>query len=340
VPDVSVVIPTHNRKSLLPLTLHSALRQRNVDLEVLVVDDGSTDGTSTFVRSVGDPRVRLLRHDTTRGVSAARNHGIEQAIGPWVAFLDDDDLWAPDKLERQLDELERSGLTWAYAGTVEVSLDDRVFDGRPPYRPDEVTAGLTIRNMVIAGSSNVIARADRLPEPVFDGRLHHSPDWDLWIRLARQGAPACVDRPLVAYRLHPGNESLDLAGMFAEADEMERRYGGPVDRSGFYRYLGTLSLKSGWNREAIRYFRRAASAPGARYSRTAFALDVWEVLTEAFRARAARAGVRIPSLRWFGDQHRAWKQEAQRWVDELILDFERSGAVPTSGSGRPHAARA
>jgi glycosyltransferase involved in cell wall biosynthesis len=333
VTDVSVVIPTHDRRDLLPLTLHSALRQRGVDLEVVVVDDGSADDTSLFVRAIDDARVRLIRHEIAQGVSAARNHGIAEARGRWVAFLDDDDLWSPDKLALQVEALRRTDRTWVYAGTVEISLDNRVFDGRPPHEPDAIMAGLAIRNMVIAGSSNVVARRDRLPEPAFDGTLHHSPDWDLWIRLARQGPPACVAEPLVAYRLHPGNESLDLEGMFAEADEIERRYGGPVDRSGFYRYLGALSLKSGWNREALRYYRRAASVGHGNYRRIDFALDVWEVLTEALRARTARLGVGLPSLRWFGDEHRAWKQEAQGWVNELVREFGEGRAV-SSGAGQ------
>jgi glycosyltransferase involved in cell wall biosynthesis len=316
--EVSVVIPTHNRCALLPLTLDSALSQRDVDLEVIVVDDGSTDGTRELLRRVENPRVRVLRHEMALGVSAARNRGIEEARGRWVAFLDDDDLWAPRKLSLQLDALRESGQQWVYAGTVEITIDNRVFDGRPPFTPDEVMREITTRNMVHAGSSNVVVNKDWLPRPAFDGSLHHSPDWDLWIRLARLGRPACVARPLLAYRLHPGNESLDMEGMFAEVDEIERRYGGPVDRVQFYRYLGTLSLKTGWNREALRFYRRAAKIGDGRYGRTEFLLDTWEVFTEALRARACRIGLRLPSLRWRGDPYAGWKQEAQAWVTELL----------------------
>jgi glycosyltransferase involved in cell wall biosynthesis len=317
-PEVSVVIPTHNRSALLPLTLYSALYQRDADLEVVVVDDGSDDDTPELLRHVDDPRVRVLRHDAARGVSAARNHGIEEARGRWVAFLDDDDLWAPPKLSLQLEALRETERRWAYAGTVEISKDNRVFDGRPPFTPDEVMREVTMRNMVHAGSSNVIVDREWLPRPAFDRSLHHSPDWDLWIRLARMGPPACVVRPLIAYRLHPGNESLDMDGMFAEVDEMERRYGGRVDRVQFYRYLGTLSQQTGWNREALRFYGRAAQIGGGRYRRTERLLDIWEVLSEALRARAARIGVRLPSLRWVGDPHREWKHEAQAWVTELV----------------------
>jgi glycosyltransferase involved in cell wall biosynthesis len=318
--DVSVVIPTRDRSELLSLTLRSVLKQSDVDLEVIVVDDGSADDTGQVVPGMADPRVRLIRHETSQGVSAARNHGIDEALGRWVAFLDDDDLWSPQKLRLQLEALGKSGCLWAYAGTVEISMDNRVFDGRPPFMPDEVMQGLSARNLVVAGSSNVIVERVRLPRPTFDGTLHHSPDWDLWIRLARLGVPACVARPLVAYRLHPGNESLDMEGMFAEADEIERRYGGPVDRGQFYRYLGNLSLKTGWNREALRFYRRATKVGDGRYIRTGYLLDVWEVLTEALRARAARIGVRFPSFRWRGDVHQAWKEEAQAWIDQLLRE--------------------
>jgi glycosyltransferase involved in cell wall biosynthesis len=327
-PEVSVIIPTHNRRALLRLTLYSALYQRDVDLEVVVVDDGSQDDTPDFLQQLDDPRVRVLRHDVARGVSAARNHGIEEARGRWLAFLDDDDLWAPHKLALQLGALHESGSLWAYAGTVEISKDNKVFDGRPPFTPDEVTREITTRNMVHAGSSNVVVDRDWLPRPAFDGTFHHSPDWDLWIRLTRQGPPAWVSKPLLAYRLHPGNESLDMEGMFAEVEEIERRYGGPVDRVQFYRYLGTLSLQTGWNREALRFYRRAAEVEGDRYRRTDLMLDRWEVISEALRARMARVGLRLPSLRWRGDPHRAWKEEAQAWVTELIEQERVSRSTP------------
>src|SRR5688572_11855939 len=93
-PTVSVVVPTHNRVRLLPLTLHTVLRQQEVALEVIVIDDGSTEDIDRTVRELDDPRVHQLRHGTSQGVSVARNHGVARAQGHWIAFLDDDDLWA------------------------------------------------------------------------------------------------------------------------------------------------------------------------------------------------------------------------------------------------------
>lgn len=97
-PLVSVVIPTRNRLTLLAQTLHTVLAQQ-VELEVIVVDEGSSDLTPGWLASRGDPRVRTIRHDEPRGLPAARNAGAALARGRWVAFVDEDDLWLPDKLE-------------------------------------------------------------------------------------------------------------------------------------------------------------------------------------------------------------------------------------------------
>jgi len=135
VTEVSVIIPTRNRSKLLEASLRSVLWQRNVDLETIVVDDGSTDDTPSVLRSLGD-RIRVVRHDRSQGVSAARNRGIAEARGEWVAFLDDDDLWAPDKLELQLQALRRADRRWAYAGAVEITMDNQILAGRPPASPE------------------------------------------------------------------------------------------------------------------------------------------------------------------------------------------------------------
>src|SRR3954469_4879731 len=114
---VSVVVPTRNRSRLLAATLRSVLRQRAVDLEVIVVDEGSTDDTGAVIAGLRDPRIRIVRHDVPRGVSRARNRGAEEARGDWVAFVDDDDLWAPDKLARQVQAALAAGRDWVYTGS-------------------------------------------------------------------------------------------------------------------------------------------------------------------------------------------------------------------------------
>src|SRR5688572_3616095 len=103
-PDVSVVIPTRNRWELLSTgALPSALAQEGVEVEVHVIDEGSSDATSQELERLNEPRVHVIRHDRPHGVAQARNAGIAAARGQWVAFLDDDDIWAPQKLRRQID---------------------------------------------------------------------------------------------------------------------------------------------------------------------------------------------------------------------------------------------
>src|SRR5262249_42733298 len=101
-PQVSVVIPTYNRAESILRALDSVLAQTYEDFELIIVDDGSHDDTAILIRDVGDHRIRVIIHDTNKGAAAARNTAIRAASGHYIAFLDSDDFWAPEKLERQL----------------------------------------------------------------------------------------------------------------------------------------------------------------------------------------------------------------------------------------------
>ncbi len=108
-PLVSVVIPTHNRAHLLGRAISTVLEQTVQDFELIVVDDCSSDDTEAVVADIGDSRIRYLRHDQNKGGSAARNTGIDASTAPYVAFLDSDDEWLPEKLERQLEVFSEDG---------------------------------------------------------------------------------------------------------------------------------------------------------------------------------------------------------------------------------------
>jgi glycosyltransferase involved in cell wall biosynthesis len=303
--EVSVVVPTHNRSGLLALTLRSVLWQHDVDLEVIVVDDGSTDDTAQVVAALGDPRTRRIHHPTPQGVSAARNHGTTEAAGDWVAFVDDDDLWAPDKLTRQLQAARHAGRAWAYAGAVKIDIDHRRVGGNtPPPPPEEVLARLPRWNPMPGGCSNVIASSSLLRRAgPFDRQLVNLADWDLWIRMARAGGrPAMVPSPLVGYRQHGGNRSLDTALILREAQVIERRYGTPLDWGGIFRYLAWLCVRSGRRREALWHFARAAVGGQA----ASVATDLAGLL----RDRLAVPGIG----RSRPNEHRDWGTEAEAWL--------------------------
>ena len=318
-------MPTHNRVRLLPLTLHSVLWQQEVELEVLVVDDGSTEELRGAVGELDDPRVRLLRHEPPKGVSVARNRGVAESSGRWIAFLDDDDLWAPDKLAMQVRAAEQEGRGWSYTGAVNVSEDLRLLGGAPPAEPAEVVAALPRANLIPGGCSGVAVRRELLSPKPFDPSYRHFADWDLWIRLSHLDRPAAVTRPLVGYRIHSSNKSLDTAGMVAELDVIEERYGGPVDRARFHRHVARVSLRASRYRAALGYYIEAATAD-RDYRRRDFVPDLIEVAQEATRSLRRRL-IRVvtdaptsnrttPPRRRFAAQ-RPWLEQARPWIDEL-----------------------
>src|SRR5215213_295324 len=101
-PDATIIIPTRDRPDWLPRTLLSALEQQGTEAEIIVVDDGSTTPVSERLTREAQSRLRVLRNPSSLGVARARNRGIDEARGEWIAFLDDDDVWAPNKLSEDL----------------------------------------------------------------------------------------------------------------------------------------------------------------------------------------------------------------------------------------------
>jgi glycosyltransferase involved in cell wall biosynthesis len=309
VPQVSVVVPTLGRP-LLALALRSALGQRGVDLEVIVVDDGSGGRPRPLLERIGDPRVRMLGHDRRRGIAAARNTGVAEAHGAWVAFLDDDDLWAPDKLARQLDRAQAEGRDWVYAGAVGVDDRHRVLHVEPSIGPEEVVRRLPRRNVVPAGSSNVAVRAAALAAAgPFDTGLHSTEDWDLFIRLARRGPPAAEPAPLVAVRVHQQQSSLETSKLLEDLDVLERRYGVRLDRPAIHRGAAWACLRAGRRREALVGYLHAARAgdPGSVARAAAAVLLPGPALRRLLRDRTGH-----------GDGQPAELLRAQAWVDELV----------------------
>jgi glycosyltransferase involved in cell wall biosynthesis len=231
-PAVSVIIPTRDRRGFLEQSVRDALGQEGVDVEVLVVDDGSTRDDAVAGIEHLDPRIRVIRHQEPRGVAAARNTGLAEARNPWTAFLDDDDRWAPTKLGEQLGTAAANGdAAWAYAAALTIDDDDRMLFVNWPGRPTSREWIGTI-NPVPGGCSNVVARTDLVRSVGgFDERLSLLADWDLWIRLARQAAPAVTDDVLLAYRLHPENMHVRrLEAIDVELEYLAEKYQGRSDR--------------------------------------------------------------------------------------------------------------
>jgi glycosyltransferase involved in cell wall biosynthesis len=272
---VSVVIPTHNRRDLLRSCLRGVMGQEDVDLEIIVVDDGSTDGTTELLQAIGDPRLRVIRHDVARGVAAARNTGIAAAHGQWVAFTDDDDLWAPSKLREQLEAGEARGAGFVYCGAV-IFFDDSaaVIPDRPTPSPDEMRHAVLEWNPLPGGASAQIAQT-RLLRDVggFDDELRLLADWDMWIRLAAVTSMAAVDKPLVAYRRHVTNmvrgsyrEHLHEFSRFVAKHEVATlEHGTEFDGVTFHSWLAHAQVLAGRPWDAVSIHLRAAAKYGSAH---------------------------------------------------------------------------
>jgi glycosyltransferase involved in cell wall biosynthesis len=200
---VSVVIPTRNRWPFLRRALASVLAQEAVGLEVIVVDDGSTDDTPERLAEVDDGRLTVVRRETGGRVASARNAGLAQTRGEWVAFLDDDDVWAPTKLRVQLGTAAAAGADWVYAAVVVVDEELNVLiPAEPPIPAERIAAELRTHNAVPSGSNAAARRSALLALDGFDERLVLLDDWDMWLRLALSYPAAACPEVLVAYVRH------------------------------------------------------------------------------------------------------------------------------------------
>ena len=305
-PAVSIVIPTRDRAHLLGRSLKAACAQLAVELEVIVVDDGPSDATRRVVEDAGDPRVRYMSNPAKRGVSAARNCGIAAAGGDWISFLDDDDVWSPEKLIRQLKAAEGAARHWAYAGDVNVDEGLRVLSGGRPPGPDAVLALLPRWNPLSSGCSNVVVRSEVLASVGgFDPGLRRTEDWDLWLRIARTGPPAWVCEPLVAYRFHAGNVATDPADMVGEARRLAVRHHIPVDMAGMHRRAAWTALRGGRRGLALRHYASAIARGDVR---------------SLGRAAVALVHPAVGSDRLFDllDRDPGWVAEAEHWLAAFV----------------------
>jgi glycosyltransferase involved in cell wall biosynthesis len=306
------VVPTHNRRELLASTLRTIVRQRDAAIEVIVVDDGSRDPdvAAQVTADLADDRVMLVRNSAPTGVSAARNRGIATARGSWVAFCDDDDLWAPDKLALQLAAARTTGRDWVYTGAVKIDLQQRVIGGLPPPAPEVALARLPHVNPVPGGCSGVLASAAALRRVGgFDSGLVNLADWDMWVRLAVTGPPAYVPRPLVAYRMHPHNASRDTALILAEAHSLNGRHGLRIDYGALYHYLAWVHLRSGRGRSSLRFYAMAV----AHGTVGAPVADLWWKLRQHLRIE----GLHLPGERRRRAQRGEWRSAAEAWLNNV-----------------------
>lgn len=222
-PRVSVVVPSYRHSRFIAECLESALSQTMGDLEIVVIDDASPDDSVEAIRRLRDPRIKLFVNEQNLGTYATQNRGVDLAASPTIAILNSDDVWLPEKLERQLD-------TWAkhpeasFCYTFGRRIGTKVDAGAPepqdtlPTTPVQMLAGQLVYDNPIFASSVLFRRGSLR----FDPTLRYSGDWAALLSLVRHGPAACVPEPLVRYREHEGNTYRDRPGTVLEEVRVRR----------------------------------------------------------------------------------------------------------------------
>src|SRR5262249_37100539 len=224
-PLVSVVIATYNCAAYLGQAIDSVLAQTYRNVEVLVVDDGSTDDTAAVLaRYMSDPRVHVHRQ-TNAGQTSAKNRGIAAARGEFVGFCDADDAWLPDKLAVQIPAFARSErIAVVYSRATTITPDGKPIQAGPrpvPYVSGRITADLFKSNVVPFGTA-VVRRSCLIEMGAFDERYRMGIDWELWLRLSTRYEFLFVDEITYLYRIWPGQMSTNWRGRYDAAFEIMR----------------------------------------------------------------------------------------------------------------------
>jgi glycosyltransferase involved in cell wall biosynthesis len=218
-PQVSVVIPSYNGAPFICQAVESALRQTVAAIEVLVIDDGSTDDTPLRLRSFRDPRLRVIQR-SHQGAPAALNCGVSQACGEYIGFLDHDDLWLPSKLERHLEcfaAYPALAATFSWYGLID-EVGQRI-NLTPSRWRGPIDFSQLLADFVIGSTSSLlIRRSVILDAGCFDARFPRAHDQDLVLRisLAHPGGIRAVPEELTLYRRHSGQMSRDWRAMYRE----------------------------------------------------------------------------------------------------------------------------
>jgi glycosyltransferase involved in cell wall biosynthesis len=214
--SVSVIIPTRNRLALLKRAIKSVLLQTCKDMEIIIIDDCSTDGTGEYLANEQIPNFNYIKLVQKSGGAVARNHGIKEAKGKYIAFLDDDDEWLPDKLEKQIKCIEQNkNIGICYTGRKIISNDDSIkglaksYSFRYPPEENHYCA-IMKDNFVGVTSSVLIPREILLQLNGFDEKLPCYQDYELFIRILKNYKAVGINEPLVNYYIEKNVEHVSF----------------------------------------------------------------------------------------------------------------------------------
>ena len=225
---VSVIIPTYNRAHLVSRAIKSVLNQNFQDFEIIVVDDGSTDNTEEVIKSFKDKRIRYIWHEINKGGNAARNTGLKNSRGEYIAFLDSDDEWLPEKLERQLEIFEKSQdekLGFVYCGVIFINKKENKELRFLPKVKGYVYKNMLADNITFGGSDNLIKKEVFNICGFFDEceelKKRGAQEYEMWIRIAQKFNFTFVKEYLVKYYTDPIDKITTIATLQDKARARE-----------------------------------------------------------------------------------------------------------------------
>ncbi|MCX5901072.1 MAG: glycosyltransferase family A protein [Proteobacteria bacterium] len=263
-PLVSVIIPTYNREKIITRAIDSVFAQTYRDFEIVVLDDGSQDNTKAVAQAYG-PKMHYFYQDN-KGIAGARNAGMHQTAGDYIAFLDSDDYWLPGKLERQMalfSQHPEYGMVGCQCGSVQI--DGTYREKNRPGKSGWILYDLFNKNF-IRTSSAVITRACLEKVGGFDESLREGEEYDYWLRIAAEFAIGFINEPLTVYVDNTDGMSTDsLTGRLHRLKVLEKKYLKKKIPLQMYRrriadtchYIGRHYIEKGSRQEGIAYLKKA-----------------------------------------------------------------------------------
>ena len=202
---ISIILPAYNAERTLAESVNSVLAQSYDKIELVIIDDGSTDGTKALAEEIAsrDSRVKVLSNEVNIGVLKTRIRGVRAAMGQWIAFIDSDDLWCKHKLKRQMELVKETGCVLAYTGSRYIGSDGKDISW-VLHVPSEATYKGLLKQNLISNSSVVVKKDIFLKYSPFseDHRDMHE-DFACWLLILKANYRVCgIDEPLITYRVH------------------------------------------------------------------------------------------------------------------------------------------
>jgi len=297
---VSVIIPTYNYANFIGEAIGSVIAQTYKKLEIVIVDDGSTDNTREIVKHFIE-KTKIVSisyvYQDNKGPSAARNAGIRQSSGEYVAFLDADDIWLPNKLQLQMDIISKDrSIGLITCGRYDIDKDGEVlgpFLGFKNKNRYKLLNEFFTRNVICAGGSSTLIRRKCFNElGVFDETLAVAEDWDMWLRICKIYRFESINIPLIKVRIHEGSQSYyaskNLINEFKFIDKIfsdkafKRKWFLKRKAYSYRYYSAAIACKDVKRRsEALKYFIKSFFLfPFAFFEKTHLGTLVWIILGE------------------------------------------------------------